>query len=74
MDNLGDKIAKLRKKKNMTQIELGELLHVSDKTISKWEQGKSNPSYEFLDEMSKVFDVKIEYFLKDGSLEKQNNR
>ena len=69
MDMLGDKIAKLRKKKKMTQIELSELLHVSDKTISKWEQGKSNPSYEFLDEMSKIFDVKIEYFLKDVSVE-----
>lgn len=36
------KIAELRKRNNMTQQELGDLLSVSYKTISKWEKGVSH--------------------------------
>lgn len=68
-EKLGKKIAKLRNKKNMTQLDLGDLLHVSDKTISKWESGRSKPAFEFLEEMSKIFEVDIDYFYKDKSLE-----
>ena len=32
-------IAECRKKKNMTQKELGERLRVTDRAVSKWEQG-----------------------------------
>ena len=35
------KIAELRKRNGMTQQELGDILSVSDKTVSKWENGGS---------------------------------
>lgn len=35
------KLAQLRKKQNLTQQELGEILNVSYQTISKWETGTS---------------------------------
>lgn len=38
---IGRKISALRKEKGMTQKELAEKLHVSDKTVSKWETGVS---------------------------------
>ena len=38
---VGARTAKLRAEKNMTQAALGELLGISDKTISKWERGVS---------------------------------
>lgn len=43
MDNvkIGNLINKLRKEKGMTQLQLAEKLHISDKTVSKWERGGS---------------------------------
>ena len=43
MDNvkIGNLINKLRKEKGMTQLQLAERLHISDKTVSKWERGGS---------------------------------
>ena len=37
--SLGEKIKKLRKEKNMTQKELADLLHITDRAVSKWERG-----------------------------------
>lgn len=41
--NKGDYLKELRLKNNLTQKDLGDLVHYSDKNISKWEQGKSFP-------------------------------
>lgn len=38
-EKIGCFISEMRKAKNMTQKELGDKLFVSDKTISKWENG-----------------------------------
>lgn len=35
---LGQFIAKIRKEKNLTQAELASKFHVTDKSVSKWEQ------------------------------------
>lgn len=39
--NCGQKIKQLRLEKQLSQKQLGEILNVSDKTISKWETGGS---------------------------------
>lgn len=38
-EKIGKFIAKLRKEKSMTQVELANKLGVSNKSISKWERG-----------------------------------
>lgn len=40
-NKIGQFIAKLRKEKQMTQRELAEQLHITDKAVSKWERGVS---------------------------------
>ena len=40
-ERTGNLIQKLRKEKNMTQVQLAELLGVTDRAISKWETGGS---------------------------------
>lgn len=40
---IGRFIADARKKKKLTQTELGEYLNVTDKAVSKWECGKCLP-------------------------------
>lgn len=60
---VGQLILKLRKEKNMTQLELASKLNLSDKTISKWERGLGCPDISILRELSKVFEVNIEKLL-----------
>ena len=46
--NTGKFILKKRKEKNLTQEQLAERLGVSNKTISKWENGKCMPDYSVI--------------------------
>ena len=59
--NIGATIKKLRKQKGLTQYELGEMLNVSDKTISKWESGQGYPEITQFPNLAKVFGVSIDY-------------
>ena len=55
----GKFIAALRKEKGMTQEQLGERLCVTNKTISRWENGNYMPNIEMLSLLSNEFDVSI---------------
>ena len=56
---IGKFIAVLRKEKGMTQEQLGEKLGVTNKTISRWENGNYMPDVEMLSLLSKEFGVSI---------------
>lgn len=55
----GDTVKTLREKRKITQKELAEIIHVSDKTISKWETGKGLPDISMIDELAKALGVSI---------------
>lgn len=55
----GNTIKTLRENKNYTQKQLGELLMVSDKTISKWETQKGLPDITLIEPLAKVLGVSI---------------
>ena len=48
---IGGYIAKKRREENLTQEQLAEKLGVSNKTISKWENGKCMPDYSIIQEL-----------------------
>ena len=58
--NLGNKIASLRKKNNLSQEELGELVGVTRQTISKWELEETTPDIRQAKELSKIFKVSLD--------------
>ena len=62
---LADKIIQLRKKNGWSQENLGEMLHVSRQSVSKWESGLSIPDLEKILKMSEIFGVSTDYLLKD---------
>ena len=62
---IGTFIAKKRKEKSMTQAELAEKLGVSDKTVSKWETGKSMPDYSLIRLLCDELEVSVSE-LMDG--------
>lgn len=57
------KLAELRKKNNLTQQELGDILSVSYQTISKWENGIVSPDISFLPQISAYFGVSVDALL-----------
>lgn len=63
--SFGNKLQKLRKSSNMSQEELGAKVTVSRQAISKWELGESMPDTENVIQLSKIFEVSIDYLLKD---------
>ena len=56
---IGKFIAQCRNEKNITQEALGERLGVTNKTISRWENGHYLPDIEMMQLLSKEFDVSI---------------
>jgi len=56
-EKIGQLIRKLRTEKGLTQAELAELLHVSNKTVSKWECGSGCPEISLFPQLSRVLDV-----------------
>lgn len=65
-------IAEMRKKKNMTQRELAEQVNVSDKTISKWETGKSLPDISYLKTLCEALDITVNELLAGQKLSQQD--
>lgn len=65
---IGRFIAALRKEQNFTQEVLGEKLGVTNKTISRWENGNYMPDVEMLLKLSKEFDVSINEILSGERL------
>lgn len=55
----GKIIKELRKKQNLTQTELANILNISDKTISKWETGKGLPDISLIEPLSKALRVSV---------------
>ena len=49
----------------MTQIDLAERLHYSDKAVSKWERGESIPDVGVLKEIADLFGVTVDYLLTE---------
>ena len=64
---IGHLIFKLRKEKGFTQKELADLMHLSDRTISKWERGQGCPDVSLLPDLSSLLGVNIEEIL-DGEI------
>lgn len=52
-------ITSLRRNAKMTQLELADQLHYSDKTISKWERGEAIPDMENLIQIAELFNVTV---------------
>ena len=73
MDNIkiGNLIYKLRKEKQLTQLQLAEQMNISDKTVSKWERGLGCPDISLLSDLSKIFNIDLENLLS-GELDANN--
>lgn len=63
MNLLGGRIAALRKARGMTQKELAESLHISDKSVSRWERGETAPDLSLLPALAEHLNVTLDELL-----------
>ena len=63
---LGQKIAELRKAKNMTQLELANLLNITDKAVSKWERDISCPDINTFPKLAEILGVSVDELLQSN--------
>lgn len=63
MNNIGDRIKQKRKELGLTQAELGEKLNITDRAVSKWEQGEGDPNLSIIPDIAKVLGVSLDYLL-----------
>lgn len=68
----GAMIRELREQRRMTQAELAERLFVSDKTVSKWENGKGYPDISLLEPIAEVFGVSVTELLSGKAVSNVN--
>ncbi|MFA6752921.1 MAG: DUF4825 domain-containing protein [Bacilli bacterium] len=71
-EKIGKFIAQNRKDKKMTQQELGEKLGVTDKTISRWENGNYMPDLSLLKPLSKELSIGINELLSGEKISKED--
>ncbi len=67
---IGRYIAEKRRIKNLTQAQLAEQLGISDKTVSKWECGRSMPDYSLIQSLCETLDISVSELIegKEASL------
>ena len=70
MNNFGEIIKDIRKKNKLTQKELADKLYVTYQAVSKWENNKSIPDISILQNISKMFNIDLNYLT---STKKRNN-
>ncbi len=68
---VGSFLKGLRIEKTITQAELAELLGVSNRSISRWENGITMPDFDLLIELAKYYDVEVGEIL-DGERRTDN--
>lgn len=61
--DFGNKLYEYRTQKGLTQKELGKLLGVTDKAVSKWETGESKPRLDKMTQITELFDTSIDQML-----------
>ena len=60
MENISDLIVEKRKERGLTQTELGAMLGVSGKAVSKWERGLSKPCDEHLEKLIDLLGLPVD--------------
>ena len=75
--NVAANITANRKRLNMTQLQLAEMLNYTDKAVSKWERGEAVPDVFVLKKMADIFGITVDELISspaEGIEEPQEQR
>lgn len=62
-----EKLKQLRKEKNLSQVEMANILNVHQTAISQWEQGRTTPDMQTLIKIADYFQVTVDSLLGKNS-------
>lgn len=68
--NFGNFLCSLRTEKGLSQSQLGELLGVTNKAVSKWENGATKPNTNLLPKIAEIFDITVEELFASKRIQK----
>ena len=71
-EKIGKFILELRKEKNMTQQELADKIGVTDKAISKWENGRGMPDLSLMKPLCTALGITINDLLSGEKIDKKD--
>ena len=69
---IGKFIAECRKKNNLTQMQLAEKLNITDRAISKWENGKAMPDSSIMLDLCNELKISVNELLSGEMIEMKN--
>lgn len=65
--NVGDRLRKARERKGISQLEVSNRTNINNKTLSRYENGKSEPDFSTLKLLAELYDVTISYFFDENT-------
>lgn len=71
-EKIGKFISNLRKEKKLTQQELAKKLGVTDRAISKWENGRGLPDYSLLQDLCDTLSISINELFSGEKISKED--
>ena len=71
-ENIGKYIMEKRKEKNMTQEQFAEKIGVSNRSISRWENGKTMPDFSLFPKICETLEVSVSELLEGKGIQKEH--
>ena len=69
---IGKFISECRKKNNLTQMQLAEKLNITDRAVSKWENGKGMPDSSIMLDLCNELKISVNELLSGEMIEMNN--
>lgn len=69
---IGMFIAECRKKRNLTQMQLAEMLNITDRAVSKWENGRSMPDSSLMLPLCQILGISVNDLLHGEVIEMED--
>lgn len=69
---IGKFIAECRKNSNLTQMQLAEKLNITDRAITKWENGKAMPDSSIMLDLCKELKISVNELLSGEMIDMKN--
>jgi transcriptional regulator with XRE-family HTH domain len=63
LEKFGKFVQKIREQRNLTQKQLGDILNITDKAVSRWERGECYPEITILPNLANCFGITIDELL-----------
>ncbi len=63
MTDFGKNLREIRKSRQLTQMELANLLDAQPRMIGRWEQGEAKPQFDYIIKLAQLLEVSTDYLL-----------